>query len=262
MENADSSSRRHRRVAVSDGKEERDSLSYYGGPFIAHQKSPFAPGEGLTIIGHELHAPITPLKLRLQQTQRRLQRESGRERDIEDVAKALYQVDRIQHQISVFIEAGALLTGAFILIPRWCDLSEIARRLRDTYSSAYTDRTLFLKNPARPLDGYWDAPRLETVLRELVGNALKYTNGDVALSLKRRGPNLRIDVQDSGPGIPFSIRERIFEPYGVGYQSSHGLGLGLYVARGIAQAHGGQLTLRGTADGGTLFTLTLPIVEW
>ena len=226
---------------------------------VASVKSPYTPGEELATIGHELHAPITPLKMRLQQTRRRLQREGGRERDVEDLARALYHVERIQHQVAIYLDAGSLLTNTFTLMPRWTDLGEIARRLQENYASAYVGRSLRLKAPARPLAGFWDGPRLDIALRELVGNALKYTTGDVMLCLRRNRACARVEVLDSGPAIPLSLRARLFEPYITGYQSSHGLGLGLFVAREVVRLHGGQMGMRISTGGGTLFWLTLPL---
>lgn len=230
--------------------------------FSADGSSPYSPGEGLAIIGHELHAPITPLKIRLQQTRRRLQREGGRERDAEDLAMALYHVERLQHHVAVFLDAGALMNNTFLLIPRLCDLGEITQRLCETYTSAYVGRSLRVSEPARPLTGFWDSSRLDVLLRELVGNALTYTTGDVTLRLRRRGARAHIEVEDGGPTAPSTLRERIFEPFFTGYQTSHGLGLGLYVAHEIAARHGGRLALRVTPAGGSLFCLTLPLDEW
>lgn len=230
--------------------------------FGAGGSSPYSPGEGLAIIGHELHAPITPLKMRLQQTRRRLQREEGRERDADDLAKALYHVESLQHHVAVFLDAGALMNGAFLLIPRLCDLGEITRRLCESYTSAYVGGPLRLSESARQLTGFWDGSRLDVLLRELVGNALKYTTGEVTLRLRRRGALARVEVEDCGPAPPAALRERIFEPFFTGYQTSHGLGLGLYVAHEIAARHGGRLALRVTPAGGSLFYLTLPLDEW
>lgn len=221
-------------------------------------RSPYTSGEGLAIIGHELRAPVTPLKMRLQQTRRRLAREGGRERDVEDLARALYHVERIQHQVAIFLDAGALMSGMFALVPRWTDLSEIALRLQASYASVCIGRSLRLKTPARPLTGFWDSSRLEMAVRELIGNALQYTTGDVTIYLRRRGRLTRVEVEDDGPGIPASARARIFEPYATGYESNHGLGLGLYVAREIVRAHGGQMGLRVPPGAGTRFWLTIP----
>jgi len=107
----------------------------------------------------------------------------------------------------------------------------------------------------------WDISRLDVALRELVGNALKYTTGDVVLRLTRQGAFARVEVVDSGPEIPNSLRDHIFEPYATSYPANHGLGLGLYVAREIVQLHGGEMGVRSSASGGLLFWLTLPLSE-
>jgi signal transduction histidine kinase len=212
----------------------------------------------LNIAGHELRSPITPLKMRLQQLRRRLQREGGRERDIDDLAKALYQIERLQQQIAIFLDAPALMNGSFTLALRLCDLNEAARRLTSIYANADTDRVIRLEEPGEPLTGMWDGTRLDCVLRELLGNALKYTTGDITVRLWRDGSLAHLEVEDAGPTIPVSFRERVFEPYVTGYQSNHGLGLGLYVAHEIIRLHDGEMGMRFNDSGGAIFWLTLP----
>jgi two-component system sensor histidine kinase BaeS len=110
-----------------------------------------------------------------------------------------------------------------------------------------------------------DPQRLEQILGNLIDNALRHTpdGGVVRLSAKSEGSGVRIDVEDSGPGIPPDSIERIFERF---YRldpgrsrSEGGSGLGLAIARKLAEAHGGTLTAENRAEGGARFTLRLPV---
>ncbi len=249
---------RAERAARQINNQDEQSRAAY--PPSARVAAPYEAGELLSIAGYELRSPITPLKIRLQQTRRRLQREGGRERDIDDLSKALYHVERIQQQVALFLDATSLMQGSFTLAPRLSDLSDVARRLADIYANADANRVIRLKKTSKPLIGLWDSPRLDVALRELVGNALKYTTGAITLRLTRRGPFARVEVEDMGPAIPPSLHARIFDPYVTGYQSNHGLGLGLYVAREIVRLHGGKMGMRACrSGGGAIFWFTLPL---
>jgi len=101
-------------------------------------------------------------------------------------------------------------------------------------------------------------------LTNLVGNAIKYGDGAlVRLVLPGRpGSSLRIEIADNGPGIPPSEMERVMQPFQRLETSRNretgGVGLGLPIARDIARAHGGDLTLANRQEGGARVTLTLP----
>ncbi len=250
-------SRRVERVAQAERETERSAAHL----LRTRAAAPCEVGELLNIASHELRSPITPLKMRLQHVRRRLQREGGRERDVDDLSKALYQVERLQQRIGVYFDAVALMEGTFTLAPRLSDLSEAARRITNIYASADAARVIRLEDTGETLTGVWDSSRLDVALRELVGNALKYTTGDVTLRLARQGAFARVEVADTGPGMPTSLRDRIFEPYTTSCQANHGLGLGLYVAHEIVQLQGGEMGVRSNASGGLLFWLTLPLSD-
>jgi signal transduction histidine kinase len=109
-----------------------------------------------------------------------------------------------------------------------------------------------------------DRARLRQVLGNLIENAVKYSpeGGEVRVSAAAANGAVQIDVRDSGPGIPHDQRARIFEKFGrvdVPGASKPGTGLGLFIARSIAEAHGGSLEVSGGVEPGATFTLTLPV---
>jgi signal transduction histidine kinase len=109
-----------------------------------------------------------------------------------------------------------------------------------------------------------DRARLRQVLGNLIENAVKYSpeGGEVRVSAAAGNGAVWIDVRDSGPGIPADQQARIFEKFGrvdVPGASKPGTGLGLFIARSIAEAHGGSLDVSSGADSGATFTLTLPV---
>ncbi len=109
-----------------------------------------------------------------------------------------------------------------------------------------------------------DHARLRQVLGNLIENAVKYSpeGGEVRVSAAAANGAVRIAVRDAGPGIPPEHQRRIFEKFGradVEGGSKPGTGLGLFIARSIAEAHDGSLEVSSGADPGSTFTLTLPI---
>ncbi|PWB75094.1 MAG: hypothetical protein C3F07_06530 [Anaerolineales bacterium] len=112
---------------------------------------------------------------------------------------------------------------------------------------------------------YADERRLNQIMGNLVDNAIKFTprGGVIRLHAERADENgIRIKVHDSGSGFSREEIERLFEPFyqgDVGRRIKQGMGLGLAIARQLAQAHGGTLELRNHPDGGALAVLTLPI---
>jgi signal transduction histidine kinase len=109
-----------------------------------------------------------------------------------------------------------------------------------------------------------DPLRLEQVLSNLVGNAIRYSpqGGPIALTLAvdPGGATVRLAVRDRGLGIPAERRAHIFDRFYRAHADHHrsGLGLGLYISHEIVALHGGRLEAEFPADGGSRFIVTLP----
>jgi signal transduction histidine kinase len=109
-----------------------------------------------------------------------------------------------------------------------------------------------------------DAERLRQVISNLIDNAVKYSpSGDeVAVRARPEDGHVLVEVRDNGPGIPVEQQRVIFEKFGradVGGAAKPGTGLGLFIARSIAEAHGGSLDVRSRPDEGATFVLLLPV---
>jgi PAS domain S-box-containing protein len=105
--------------------------------------------------------------------------------------------------------------------------------------------------------------QLKQILLNLVANARQAmpNGGTVTIDVHTDGDHVVADVADSGPGISPDLQARIFEPFFTTRRLTGGTGLGLSVSLGIAQAHGGSLTLDSPPGGGAIFSLRLPVVE-
>lgn len=107
-----------------------------------------------------------------------------------------------------------------------------------------------------------DADKIEQVLTNLVENALHYApRGTVKVSVDRHGRDgVQIRVQDDGPGIPVDQHRQVFQKFGRGRDTRRaGTGLGLYITRGLVEAHGGEVRLEPPPDGGTCIVVDLPV---
>jgi signal transduction histidine kinase len=109
-----------------------------------------------------------------------------------------------------------------------------------------------------------DRDRLRQLLLNLLTNAVKYTvaGDEIEVLAAARDGDLTVSVRDHGPGIPFEDQHLIFEKFGrvnQGGKSTPGAGLGLFIARSIAAAHGGSLGVDSTPGAGATFTLRLPL---
>ena len=150
-----------------------------------------------------------------------------------------------------------------------CDMRQIAtsveRLLRP--EAVRQQITLRLHMPARLPRVSADAERIQQVLINLVGNALKFTpaGGDVTIELRQRGERQAVEVavSDSGPGIRLQDQERIFDEFAQIHRASQnqadrGSGLGLAIARRIVEAHDGQLHVESLPGQGSSFVFSLP----
>ena len=111
-----------------------------------------------------------------------------------------------------------------------------------------------------------DRVRLEQVIRNLLVNAIKFTSEGVIrieTHVNQEEQNLQVIVSDSGTGIPKEILSKIFEKFvtkGHGVENQMGTGLGLYLCKGIIEAHGGSITAKNGKKSGAIFSFSIPIV--
>jgi signal transduction histidine kinase len=108
--------------------------------------------------------------------------------------------------------------------------------------------------------GRWDKSRIDQVITNLITNALKYGGGTpITVEVNGDGATARLVVRDRGPGIAEPDQERIFEQYERAASTNlGGMGLGLWLVRQLARAHGGEIAVQSRPHEGAAFTLTLP----
>ena len=210
-------------------------------------------------LAHDIGNVITPLKARIDMIERRARREE-RQRDRDDAIAAGQALGRLRGMVDNMIDAARLEQGLFSISPQSVNLAEL---VRETVAGiGAPEETIEIAAPPELLT-WVDPVRLRQALEHLLANALKHggAGGPIQLSLDQERHDgddwVCLEVADHGPGVDAALLPRIFDLFVAG-PSSNGLGLGLSLARGIAQAHGGNLTTRPTPGGGATFTLALP----
>ncbi len=228
--------------------------------------------EFLSIVSHELKTPLTPLKALAQLLRLRLRRhrDEGRPLDLESLDTNLRtierQVDRMSGLVNDLLEVSRAGQGRFQLEAREFDLVPVVREVVQRHGEIATEesRHRFSVDAPESLMMTGDAMRIEQALVNLVGNAVKYspTGGDVRVALAQRDGHASIVVSDEGIGIDAAEIAGLGKPFARGSRRARtfsGMGIGLYLARLVAEGHGGSLELRSEGvDKGTTVTMELP----
>ncbi len=227
-----------------------------------------ARDEFISIASHELKTPLTALKLRLGSALRLGDRLAARgEADSEKMARALAAsgatADRLGSLVDDLLDASRLTAGRLALRLERVDIADLLRevvaRLREQAAEVGSSIELSV---VAPVVGTWDRSRLEQVVTNLLSNAIKYGMGKpIVLSADAAAGRLRVRVRDAGMGIPRGDQSRIFQAFErlPTAERVGGLGLGLYIGRQIAVAHGGALMVESDPARGATFTLELPL---
>jgi PAS domain S-box-containing protein len=219
--------------------------------------------EFIGIASHELRTPLTVMELEVENLTLMLR---GSAQDLaprfsQKVTSISRQVARLSRLASKLLDVSLLATGQLKLDRAPLDLAEIvpavAARWREAAERAGCELRCACDGP---LMVSWDCVRLEQLLTNLLANAIKYAPGKPIDVVLARAPDaLTLAVSDRGIGIAAEALPRIFERFERGIGSKRdGLGLGLYIAREIAQAHGARLEAASEPGLGSTFTLTFP----
>ena len=216
--------------------------------------------EFISIAAHELRTPLTALVLQLDSLVKAMPPEDERVGRKLDTARR--QTARLAALIEELLSVGRISTGRLQLELAELDLAALVRDVaaQQRAQAEHAGSTLTVDVPATVV-GRWDAARLEQVLSNLLGNAIKYGAGrPITIELAADADRAVLRVRDRGIGIPPDELPRIFDRFAraVSVRNFGGLGLGLYIAREIVEAHGGTIAATSTPGEGATFTVTLP----
>jgi CheY-like chemotaxis protein len=168
--------------------------------------------------------------------------------------------------LSAVLDISRLDAGVVTSVPEYVDLGALVSRLAVEYEPKAASKGLEFRVAPQPLGALADPNLLERTLRNLIENALRYTGkGGVLVGIRRRNAFVRIDVIDTGVGIPADRQTEIFEEFhqlhNPGRDLEQGLGLGLAIVARLANLMGAQVEVDSKPGRGSRFSLLLPLAS-
>ncbi len=213
----------------------------------------------ISTVSHELRSPLTSVKGYVSLLLNRWDRiEDDKKREM--LAQVHHDADRVTRLVTELLDISRLETGRLVLRRQLVDVSALAASVVDKVRLTYAELDCDVRVPAEVPEVYADPDKLEQVLTNLVENAAKYGSlRGMVVTGAVDGGFVRVSVADSGEGIPAEDLPRVFTKF---FRRDHGrptgTGLGLWISRGLVEAHGGELTATSDPGQGATFTFTLP----
>jgi signal transduction histidine kinase len=230
------------------------------GPEADRVDPPLDPIELISMVSHELRGPITAVKGYSSLLQDRWDR-------LDDDAKLMmlrqvnHEADRVFRMVTELLDVSRLQLDRISLRRGPVDLAAMAESTVERVGMEWPtlDATLRFAADVPAVDA--DPDKIRQVLTNLVENACKYgAAGPVEIRGEVEGGAVRVSVRDHGPGIGQADLPHVFERFFRGDQAQPtGIGLGLWICRGLVEAHGGQMSVESTVGAGTTLSFTVPI---
>jgi two-component system sensor histidine kinase KdpD len=215
----------------------------------------------LAAVSHDLRTPLASAKAAITSL-RDMDVVWSKEDEAELLATADESLDKLTRLVGDLLDMSRLQAGALPVFPRPFGLAEVVPLALDDLGPPA--RMVRVQVPATLPEILADPGLVERILVNLVGNALRHAGsaGPPLVTASAIAERVELRVIDRGPGVPPAQRDAIFAPFQrLGDRdNTTGLGLGLALARGLAEAMGGALTPEDTPGGGLTMVLTLPAV--
>lgn len=217
----------------------------------------------LASVSHDLRTPLSTIKV--------LAQDSVGRHDL-GVAMANAEVieeqaERLTRIVNNLLDMTRLRSNAFPVHPEVNAAEDLVGAVARQVAGVLGDHPLQLsiEPPGAVLFGKFDFVQTQRILTNLIENAARYSppRGPISLDSRREDDALVFRISDRGPGISLGERERVFEPFHQATSATMdvgGVGLGLYIARTLAEAQGGTLRYVARSEGGSTFELRLPVV--
>jgi PAS domain S-box-containing protein len=211
----------------------------------------------LATVSHDLRSPLTAIRARSELLGEVVQDGES----IQQLNSIRQSITRMERTIAELLDADCLDAGRLRLDVATTDFEGLVGpvvELLAPMAQRYANQVVCALPPLAPIR--CDRDRLGRVLINLIGNAIKFTRGGtIRVRAEQRGEELLVSVADDGIGIAAENLPRVFERYFTTAQGRiHGTGLGLYIAKGIVEAHGGRLWVTSEPGRGSTFYFTVP----
>jgi PAS domain S-box-containing protein len=253
------------RVFVT-GRYERDGQGVLTGAVVvlrdgARRRSTAGDGiEVISTVSHELRSPLTSVKGYTSLLLNRWDR-LGEEQKRMMLEQVHHDADRVTRLVTELLDISRLESGRLVLRRQMVDLVELVNAVLDKVRMMETTLAADVDFPENFPRVYADPDKIEQVLTNLVENAAKYAD---PRSMRVHGEvgdgEVSVSVADKGEGIPTSDLPRVFTKFFRRAETRPtGSGLGLWISRGLVEAHGGRLVVESEVGRGSVFRFTLPI---
>jgi signal transduction histidine kinase len=223
--------------------------------------------EFMSLVAHEMRTPLNTLFIEVQVRLAQLAKNNMSAFTPEELHKMLgrgqRQLKSIIRLIEDMLDVSRIKNGKLSIKPDETHLSALVQRIAEDLTPLAKEAGAgFELALEADINGYWDAFRIEQIIINLMTNAVRYGKGQpVHVSLKMDGELACVQVTDQGIGIAEHELKNIFEAFerGGNNEVKAGLGLGLYISRKLAEAHGGEIRVTSQKDAGSTFTLRIPL---
>jgi two-component system sensor histidine kinase KdpD len=214
----------------------------------------------LRAVTHNLRTPLASIKASVSGL-RQPDAAFADEDRAELLAEIEEEADRLDRLVTNLLDASRLEAGGLTLSRHPQDLVELVGAVVDRLQSRFAGRTVGVEMPEELPPVVCDYAQIDQVITNLLENALLHTPPTTPVLARATQVDgvVRVEVVDRGPGIAVADRERVFRPFERGRTRAAGSGLGLTIARGFVEAHGGKLWLDDATDTGSRFVFTLPL---
>ena len=225
----------------------------------AHEEATLLKEEFLSAAAHDLKTPLTTLVAQAQFLERKAQRDPSAPMDLPGLGRIVREAKRLSALVMELLDVDRLEHGRLVGEREPVDLVETAREVSDA-----TDGGRVTVDATGPVVGRFDRQRVAQLFANLVENALKYSapGSPVLVKVWEEGPTARISVQDHGIGIPPDDVGVVFERFrrasNVDDRRFSGMGLGLYICKGIVEQHGGRIWVESELGKGSTFHVGMP----
>ena len=222
----------------------------------------------LSMASHELKTPISAIRGQAQYGLLRLKKKAGTTSEEDNIRDIFEKVDeqtfRLAALVDDLLDLSSIRAGRIELRVKGCDITALCRSVVEDQRTL-SGRTIELAIPELPCMIEGDSDRLNQVVTNLVGNALKYSPGDcpVSVNVQQRDDTVLIGVRDEGAGIAQDQQARIFETFyrtpTVRTSGKRGWGLGLAICKDIVERHDGRIWCESEPGKGSTFYVELPV---
>ena len=214
----------------------------------------------VSMVSHELRGPMASV-IGCAQTLRMRWRELSQEQRESFLGLIESESSRLSDLVGDVLDTSRIEAGSFPYDFDAIDVEELVRETATVVALGQDEVRLVTRVAPTLPRVHGDEERLRQLLWNLLTNAAKYTvaGDEVEVSARKETGSVAVSVRDHGPGIPPDAQELIFEKFGrVSGDGKPGAGLGLFIARSIAEAHGGTLDVESETGAGATFTVRLP----